>query len=335
MLKTSFLQLLLSLLITTSASAQLQKEYVRLGERVVAVDTVAPANSTPNPDAVSPVAGSGTFTFTYSDPNGANTLNVVNVLINSALDGANACYLAYVVPAGALFLVNDGGPPAGLSAPLLLGSANSVSNSQCTINGTGSSAVANGNSLTLTLNISFQPAFQGRKAIYLAANDTLGGNSGWQAMGVRYVTIPTSSGPQINSLTPGRVSARRQQIVATYSHPSGTAALQNLWILINSSLDGQNACYLVYVMPSTLLLVKDAGPPAGVEVFQDGSMANNQCRIYQSTTSLTTSGNTVTLSLDVEFLLPLSSGNRIIYGTASETSNLASPWQTMGTTGIQ
>ena len=71
------------------------------------------------------------------------------------------------------------------------------------------------------------------------------------------------------------------------------------------------------------------------EVFQNGSMANNQCRIYQSTTSITPSGNTVTLSVDVEFLLPLSSGNRIIYGAASVPSGVTSGWQTMGTTGIQ
>lgn len=333
MLKTSFLQLLLLLILTTSASAQLQKDYVRLGERIVAIDTPSPANSTPKPDAVSPDAGSGsgTLTFTFSDPNGANSLNVINVLINSALDGANACYLAYVVPAGLLVLVDA--PPG--QEILYLGSGSLVQNNQCQILGTGSSAFVSGNTLTLTLNIVFKPAFQGRKAIYLAANDASGANSGWQAMGVRYITIPSSPAPQINSLTPGRVFARRQQIVATYSHPSGIAALQNLWILINTALDGQNACFLIYSVPiATFFLARDLGP-LEIDTWQNGSMANNQCRVYQSTSFVTTSGNTVTLSLDVEFLLPLSSGNRIIYGAASETSNAASPWQTMGTTGIQ
>ena len=325
------LLLLLSLLLTTPASAQLQKEYVRLGERIVAIDTIAPGNSVPKPDAVNPAAGSGSgvFTFTFSDPDGANTLGVVNILINSALDGTNACYLAYVVSSQTLVLV--GAAPETLNLP----SNGSLQHTQCQILGTGSSGVVSGNTLTLTLNIVFQPAFQGRKAIYLAAGDTSGTNSGWQAMGVNTVTTPASPGPQVTSLSPGRVLARRQQIVATYFHPAGPTAFQNLWILINSALDGQNACYLIYSVPiSTLFLAKDAGP-AGLQVFQNGSMANNQCRIYQSTTSITPSGNTVTLSVDVEFLLPLSSGNRIIYGAASEPSGVTSGWQTMGTTGIQ
>jgi len=331
MLRLLLLPLLFSPFLISPASAQLQKEYVRLGERIVAIDTFAQANSTPKPDAVSPVAGSGsgTFTFTFSDPDGVNNLNVVNVLINSALDGNNACFLAYVVPSQILVLV--GGTPETLVLP----SSASMENNQCQILGTGSSFNLSGTTLTLTLNIIFKPAFQGRKAIYLAANDASGANSGRQAMGVRYVTIPTSPAPQIISLSPGRVSARRQQIVATYAHPSGTAALQNLWILINTALDGQNACYLTYAVPfSTLFLARDVGP-SELDVWQNGSMANNQCRIYQSTSSVTVSGNTITLSLDAEFLLPLSYGNRIIYGAASEPSGVTSGWQTMGTTGIQ
>ena len=49
------------------------------------------------------------MTFTFSDPDGFQDLDVVNILINNFLDGRNACYLAYSRSAGVLYLVNDAG----------------------------------------------------------------------------------------------------------------------------------------------------------------------------------------------------------------------------------
>ena len=55
---------------------------------------------------------------------------------------------------------NAGGPFAGV---LTLGAAQTIQNSQCSINGQGSSAVSNGNTLTLTLSITFKSAFPGNR----------------------------------------------------------------------------------------------------------------------------------------------------------------------------
>jgi hypothetical protein len=122
------------------------------------------------------------FTFTVSDIKGYQDLGVVNVLINNFLDGRQACYLAYSQTAKVLYLVSDAG--GGLSAGLPLGASGSVSNSQCTVNSAGSSAIGNGNTLTLTLNMTFTGAFDGNRVVYVAARDsTDANNSGWQAMG--------------------------------------------------------------------------------------------------------------------------------------------------------
>jgi len=62
-----------------------------------------------------------------------------------------------------------------------------ISNSQCPVAGTGSSVAATGNTLTLTLPITFKPAFAGNQLFFLAArNATM--NSGWQAVGL--VAVP-------------------------------------------------------------------------------------------------------------------------------------------------
>src|SRR5439155_15215115 len=82
---------------------------------------------------VDPPSGSGVsqgFTFTFSDSDGRQNLDVLNVLINNFLDGQHACYLAYSRPLNVLYLVNDAG--TGLLQGLVLdGSGGSVSNSQC------------------------------------------------------------------------------------------------------------------------------------------------------------------------------------------------------------
>lgn len=140
--------------------------------------------SSPAVGAVTPASGAGraqAFTFTFTDASGWQNLGVVNILINDYLDGRHACYLAYSRPLGVLYLVND--PGNALLPELYLGTATSVSNSQCTVYGVGSSAVGSGTTLTLTLNIAFGASFVGDRIVYMAARDVAGGNSGWQAKG--------------------------------------------------------------------------------------------------------------------------------------------------------
>jgi hypothetical protein len=107
---------------------------------------------------------------------------VLNVLINNFLDGRNACYLAYSRPGAVLYLVSDAG--GGLSPGLALGGSGSISNSQCTVSSSGSSASGDGNTFKLTLKISFNSSFNGNRVVYVAARDVIDvNNSGWQSVG--------------------------------------------------------------------------------------------------------------------------------------------------------
>ncbi|MEZ5402009.1 MAG: BACON domain-containing carbohydrate-binding protein [Bryobacteraceae bacterium] len=134
-----------------------------------------PARVTANPITVSAV---------FSDINGATTLDVVNLLINDAIDGRNACYIAYSRSTQTLFLVNDAGAAGGpFAGSVQIPSTGTVANSQCTINAFGSSVLLSGNNLTLVLNITFGGTFFGDRVVYAAARDGFGANSGWQPMG--------------------------------------------------------------------------------------------------------------------------------------------------------
>ena len=124
--------------------------------------------------------------LTLTDTKGVSDFGVVNLLINTFIDGRSACYLAYVASSNTIFLVNDagaaGGPYAG--GMTLNGGSASIGNSQCTVTGTGSSVASSGNTLTLTLNITFLPAFAGNRVVYAAGRDAAGGNNtDWQALG--------------------------------------------------------------------------------------------------------------------------------------------------------
>jgi hypothetical protein len=138
--------------------------------------TVVP--SVPMPVSVSPSSGSGTsqvFTAVYSDAAGASMLNYRFLIINSTLSISGGCWV-WVDTTG-IYLENDNA--TALLGPLT--GSNSFSNSQCTLN---SGTVSNtGTTSTVTVSLSFKPAFAGTKNVYLSASDTVGNNSVWQLLG--------------------------------------------------------------------------------------------------------------------------------------------------------
>ena len=78
-----------------------------------------------------------------------------------------------------------GGPFAGAVA---IPGSGTVANSQCSINAALSSVSGSGNTLTLTLHITFTGNFAGDRIVYAAARDNAGNNTGWQAMAT--ITVP-------------------------------------------------------------------------------------------------------------------------------------------------
>lgn len=138
----------------------------------------------PTADSVTPNAGSGasqTFTFKYSSPSGYGYLTGLYGVINNGLNGAGACYFEYYTPNKTLYLVNDAG--TAFSATVTPGSASSISNSQCTIKGTGFTVTGSGNQLTISIPITFSNTFTGAKSIYGNASDQANQNSGWKTLG--------------------------------------------------------------------------------------------------------------------------------------------------------
>jgi hypothetical protein len=304
------------------------------------------------PTDVSPSAGSGltqTFSFSFDAPNGWQSLTVVDVLMNNFLDGRNACYIAFQpsgASSGTVLLVDDAGDAGGPYSVLSLPGTGTAQNSQCSIAGTGSSVNGSGDTLTLTLNITFKPAFAGaktsNKVFYMAAQDTV--SSDWFAMGTWHVPGVIPVGPAVTGVTPPRSTTAQQTFTFTFTDTSGVADISVADVLINDFINGIGACYIAYI-PSlnAVVLVDDAGdaggPYAGSFVMGSGSASNSQCSINGSTSSASGNGNTLTLTLDITFNHSFATGhvpfnaNKVIYGAAIGGAG-NSDWQAVGTENV-
>lgn len=135
--------------------------------------------------AVTPNAGEGAsraFTLLYSDTLGAIDLKSARMRIaTSSTAAASSCTASYNATTGDVQLQDDGGG-TWMSGRMGTGS---LSNSQCTLNLTRSSATPNGTSLTVTLDITFATTFTGPKNIYMlaASATTTAANTGWRQRG--------------------------------------------------------------------------------------------------------------------------------------------------------
>jgi len=293
----------------------------------------------------SPAFGSGpsqSFTFQFSDPAGYQQLGVVNVLINSALDGRNACYLAYSVTAKTLYLVDDQGDAGGPYAAVSLGDLSTIQNSQCAVMLT--SAIGSGSTLSLVLNITFKAAFGGNQIVYVAARDQATLNTGWQALSV-WQTPSSAAGISVAGLSPARVAASagtNKQLVFTFTDAKGTGDFGVVNVLVNDALDGRHACYLAYAVQSgALYLVDDqgdaGGPFAGSMTLNGGTggVQNSQCSVTAAGSSAMLSANTLTLTLNMTFT-GLFLGNHVVYAAARDGAGAGNTgWQAVGTWTVQ
>ena len=145
----------------------------------------ASASLPPTNTSATPSSGSGStqaFVFAYADPNGAADINYINMLFQTQIVGEGACWVQYLNATNTVYLVADSG--SGYAGSAILGTAGTISNSQCTVNTGTSTLSAAGNNLTFTAAVTFKAAFSGAKNIYMSVFNNAGATSGWQAKGV-------------------------------------------------------------------------------------------------------------------------------------------------------
>ena len=334
------------------ATAALGGPDMQFGVGGALVFAAPPPPGVPSVGTVTPASGSGysqTFTFTFSNTAGAAKLTVLNILINNVLDGRQACYMAYEnvnTTIGGLDLVDNAGNAAGPYGQVFIFNTPSpnyhgaVQNAQCAITSAGSTVSTNGNTLTLTLAISFSPSFAGNKAIYLAARQGTA-NSGWQAMGTWNVPGPVTTGPSVTGMSPASSTGPTQTYTFMFSDTNGWQDIGVANVLVNHDLDGRQACYLAYTPAGAntgmLNLLVDnpanaGGPSTSMVLPGSGTLSNSQCTVSATGATVSGAGNTLTLTLPITFNHSFAGAN--IFYLAARNNTLNSGWQTVGTVSV-
>ena len=190
------------------------------------------------------------------------------------------------------------------SNPVTPGSPGSASDSQCTLNGVGSSVKVSGDNLLITVNLTFASGFIGPQQSWMMAVDAAGGPSQWQQVGNWTPTqAPYPSAlPQAVSVTPPPGQGMSGTFVFLARDQNGEAYMP--WAeLVFGPVSGPNCSVVVYHSAGGAYLISDSGPwvqvtPAGV--------SNNQCTVFPPTSSPSGeawngAGNDWTISIPVTF----------------------------------
>jgi hypothetical protein len=280
----------------------------------------APPPQIPSAVSVTPSSGSGNtavFSAQYSDSGGAAALTAVSLLVNSSASPGFACYVSYDAVSQVLSLAND--DPATGSQVVTFGGG-SRQNSECVVNGAGSSVSLAGGTLTLNLSLTFLPGFTGAKTTYLYAADA-GANTGWVARGAWTVVIPPPQASAI-SVSPNGASGASQIFTFAFSDSQSAANLVSMSMMFNATnASVANACDIVYDPNAGIVyLMLDSG--IGATFKPVGSalvLANSQCQV--GATNAVASGLSQTVTLSVTFSAAFSGMKNIYMFAADAGSN--------------
>jgi hypothetical protein len=294
---------------------------------VVKLAAATPPPQLPAALSVSPSSGSGntvTFTAQYSHPAGAASLVTVALLLNTSGSINFGCYVTYTVGTNLFTLANDDAATGGVS---ISPGAGSAQNSQCTLNGAGSSAGLAGVNLTLTVSLTFLPNFAGSKTVYLYAADA-STNTGFLAKGAWTVTVAPPS-PSADSVSPNSSSGASQVFTFVFSDTQSASNLADMAVLFNTSVSFTNACYIIYDRnAASITLLADDGVGAGSKPIASTTvLQNSQCAI--GVASINSSGLSQILNISVTFKGAFI-GLKNIYMFASEAT-ISTGWVPRGT----
>jgi hypothetical protein len=296
-----------------------------------------------SPSGVTPAAGSGSaqlFTATYTDPNGGGdvaegVLNIMsNVVPGTSGWSAHECLLRYDIATNAIWLVPDAG--GAWSGPITAGTTASLSNSQCSVLASGSSAHISGTSVIVKFQVTFTAAFAGTKQMYMQGEDIRGSWSlNYQQ---QFGTFSVSATASPLSLWPTSGSGNNQIFSATYYNPNGGlhVAEADLYIMSNvapGSVSGwsANECIFQYdIATNNIWQVIDGGGSyqGPITAGSSGILSNSQCTIFAEGSSAKVTGNTVQVNFSVNFTGSSFVGSKQVYLGAEDTlGNWAANYQ--------
>jgi hypothetical protein len=283
--------------------------FVTVGTWTVPQTTAGP----PAVVSVSPASGQGSsvsFVLTVSDPAGAGDLSSVQLTVGSSTALASVCSVTYIAQQNTFGLTNDAG--TGYGGYVSPGQATTISNSQCTLAGSGSSVQLSGNTLMMTVSLQFSSAFAGAgkgpvKNVYALPVNVAGQGPTAGATLAGTWTIPqltTNGVPTPVSLTPSSGKGSSQAFALVVSDSAGATDLAAVHLIVSGAAALTNACWVTYFPPKNSIgLVNDSATAyvGYVTPGQAGTVSNSNCTLSGSGSSVQTSGTLLTLTANLAF----------------------------------
>jgi hypothetical protein len=188
--------------------------------------TVSPANASVRPGDTVPL------TFTASGMGAYGELDVAIGNYNVVSNPTSGCYFYYYQ--GAVYLLDDSNSSYNSVA---LGTQQSASGGNCSVNGAGSTASVDGNgNLTLVLSMSFSTWMAGTNAYYeQAQDDQYGSSSGWWQIPDAFLAIGMLGPPQLGTVAPASGASPPNQgntFTFTATDPNGAWGISEVDIMI-------------------------------------------------------------------------------------------------------
>jgi hypothetical protein len=281
--------------------------------------------------SVTPSSGSGsiqTFTFRYSDPNGAGDLLSMFQLINSDFIAAGGCYFSYWHNSRVISLAVDS-TGGWVTAPP--GAGVVLQGDSCSIDTALSHAVQSGSNMDLSVAITFSSKFAGAKRVYMQAYDGSGQASALLQAGTYYVATGNLS-PAAISATPPAGSGTSQVFTFRYSDPNGASDLMSMFQLINNEFNAHGGCYFTYWHNSRLisLAVDSTGGWVSASPGSGAVLQGNSCAIHTNQSSVLPDGSNLDITVAITFSSGFS-GTKTLYMQAYDSSGVQSPLLQAGT----
>lgn len=212
-------------------------------------------NVSPQVSAISPSYGSSslmqpvTFTTTFTDDNGWQNIQYVNLIINTEAVGNNCFYGYYNQNTNKLYIRNDANTAwlGGFSPGDYMTIENSYAKLDCSM----TTVSGSGDTLTVRWNVTFLPTFTGAKNAYLYVRDDANLYQGWLQKG----TWTINQTPQVGIITPSAGTSDVNQaatITTTYSSLGGWQGIDYVYLIIMDKLE-INRLYLCYMQNTNQL----------------------------------------------------------------------------------
>jgi hypothetical protein len=275
--------------------------------------TVPPAQ-VPSVVSLSPTSGSGntvTYTAVYSHPAGATAITSASLLVSTSAATDASCYVTYLKSTGQFQLYNDVASSGSTTVP----TGGIAQNSQCILNGSGSSVSLSGTTLTMMLSITYQAAFTGNQSVYLAATDAVT-NTGLVLEGSWNVVLPAPQ-PSLVAVTPSAGQGLGQTFTFAFADTQTPQNLLTTTVQFSATGTLANSCEVIYNrVEGTISLVWDSGLGQDIKALGSAQiLQNSQCQVGAGSVSFV--GLQLLETLSITFKGPFN-GLKNIYMYASE-----------------